>query len=170
MLFRSGVKTYTCKHNAEHTKTEEIKALGHEWDEGKITKQATCTEAGVKTYTCKHDAKHTKTEEIKALGHDWGQWTVIKQATTAAAGVNQRVCKHDKTHIEYQQTPILTTYQNGVRAVTPVQANNLNGTASTTINAVQTGDTSNMLLWVTVTGAALLGVLGLYILKRRING
>ena len=50
------------------TKTVEIKALGHEWDEGKVTKEPTDTEAGEKTYTCKHNETHTKTEEIPALG------------------------------------------------------------------------------------------------------
>lgn len=44
-----------------------IPALGHEWDEGKVTKPATLTEKGVKTYTCKHDSTHTKTEEIPVL-------------------------------------------------------------------------------------------------------
>ena len=47
---------------------EEIPALGHDWDGGKITKAATCTEAGVKTYTCKRCGE-TQTEEIKATGH-----------------------------------------------------------------------------------------------------
>ncbi len=45
-----------------------IKATGHNWDEGKITKEATCENAGEKIYTCK-TCKKTKAEEIKALGH-----------------------------------------------------------------------------------------------------
>ena len=45
-----------------------VKAIGHSWDEGKITKEATCEENGVKTYTCAN-CKATKTEDIKALGH-----------------------------------------------------------------------------------------------------
>ena len=40
----------------------------HTWDEGKVTKAATCTEAGVKTYTCTV-CKETKTEAVAALGH-----------------------------------------------------------------------------------------------------
>ena len=42
----------------------------HVWDEGKVTKEATCTEAGVKTYTCTMCGE-TKTEEIAALGHNY---------------------------------------------------------------------------------------------------
>ena len=45
-----------------------IKATGHNWDEEKITKEATCENAGEKIYTCK-TCKKTKAEEIKALGH-----------------------------------------------------------------------------------------------------
>ena len=45
-----------------------IKATGHKYDDGKITKQPTCTETGVKTYTCS-ECGATKTETIKATGH-----------------------------------------------------------------------------------------------------
>ena len=33
------------------TAQKTVKATGHDWDEGKITKSATCEEKGVKTYT-----------------------------------------------------------------------------------------------------------------------
>ena len=45
-----------------------IKATGHKYDDGKITKQPTCTAEGVKTYTCL-ECGDTKTETIKANGH-----------------------------------------------------------------------------------------------------
>ena len=45
-----------------------IEALGHAWDAGVITKEATRAEDGVKTYTCTRDASHKKTEAIPALG------------------------------------------------------------------------------------------------------
>ena len=41
----------------------------HVFDEGKVTKEPTCTEPGVKTFTC--SCGETKTEEIPALGHDY---------------------------------------------------------------------------------------------------
>ena len=50
------------------TEQKTIKATGHNWNEGKITKAATCENAGEKIYTCK-TCKKTRTEEIKALGH-----------------------------------------------------------------------------------------------------
>ena len=42
----------------------------HKWDEGKVTKEATCTEAGEKTFTCEKCGE-TKTEVIPAKGHDY---------------------------------------------------------------------------------------------------
>ena len=95
----TGVKTYTCTVCGA-TKTEDISALGHswgawtpvenkdthsrkcanctnveeeahKWDEGKVTKEATCSDDGEKTYTCA-DCKATKTEVIPATNeHDY---------------------------------------------------------------------------------------------------
>lgn len=46
----------------------EIAALGHRWDEGKLVKEATCTEAGSILYTCL-DCGKTYEEVIPAFGH-----------------------------------------------------------------------------------------------------
>ena len=46
------------------------KALGHEWDEGRVTKEPTETEKGVCTFTCQRDHSHTKTEDIPPTGGD----------------------------------------------------------------------------------------------------
>lgn len=45
-------------------------SVEHSYDDGVVTKEATCTEAGVKTYTCSK-CGDTKTEEIAATGHTW---------------------------------------------------------------------------------------------------
>ena len=38
-----GVKTYRCKEaDCNYTKTEDIAATGHNWDDGKITTKASC--------------------------------------------------------------------------------------------------------------------------------
>ena len=47
---------------------EEIPAKGHQWDEGKVTTEPTCTAEGEKTFTCT-DCKTTKTEAIDPKGH-----------------------------------------------------------------------------------------------------
>ena len=53
-------------------------ALGHSWDNGKVTKAATCTTTGTKTYTCTR-CKKTRTETIAATGHK-----AVKDAAVAA--------------------------------------------------------------------------------------
>lgn len=49
-------------------KTNYTDALGHKWNDGKITTAASCTKNGEKTFTCSV-CKETKKETIKATGH-----------------------------------------------------------------------------------------------------
>ena len=42
----------------------------HEWDEGKITKKATCITNGEKTYKCS-GCEEIKVDAITATGHDY---------------------------------------------------------------------------------------------------
>lgn len=65
--------------------------VSHNWDEGVITKEPTCTEAGIKTYTCT-ECNGTKTEEFPALGHTWSSWTTTSEATVFAKEVQKRTC------------------------------------------------------------------------------
>lgn len=65
-----GYTTYTCSKCKDSYKDTYTNALGHAWDEGKVTKEATCTNDGLKTYTCETCGK-TKTETIKAYGHQY---------------------------------------------------------------------------------------------------
>ena len=49
-----------------------LKALGHVWDTGTITKEATCTEKGEKKHKCTNKGcDEIWVEEIPALGHDY---------------------------------------------------------------------------------------------------
>ena len=70
----------------------------HSWDDGKVTKEPTCTEMGEKTYSCS-GCDATQTEEIPALGHDWADptytWSEDNSTCTAS-----RVCKRDSSHKE----------------------------------------------------------------------
>ena len=64
---KDGKKMYSCEYCYKQ-KTEKISALGHEWDEGTVTKQPSVTEEGIRTYKCKHSGcKETKTEKIAKL-------------------------------------------------------------------------------------------------------
>ena len=82
-------------------KETEYYAVNHEWNDGEITTQPTCTVPGVKTYTCIHanDGQHhieygdgIKTEPVDALGHDFGEWQVETAATCTADGTKVRSC------------------------------------------------------------------------------
>ena len=70
--------------------------VSHNWDEGVVTKEPTCTEAGIKTYTCT-ECNGTKSEEIPALGHTWSNWTTTSEATVFAKEVQKRTCSVCKT-------------------------------------------------------------------------
>lgn len=79
-----------------------IKKLGHTWDNGVITKEATETEEGIKTYTCK-TCGETKTEKIPVASHHWDHGTITKKATCTENGEKTYHCTDegcDKTWIE----------------------------------------------------------------------
>lgn len=62
---------------------QEGKPRGHNWDNGKVTKEASCTKEGEKTFTCS-SCKQTKTEKIAAAGHRYQ--TKITKATPERNG------------------------------------------------------------------------------------
>lgn len=70
---QAGKRIYTATFEnaafATQTKEEDQPALGHNWDEGVVTTEPTCTTSGVRTYTCANDETHTRTEDIPATGH-----------------------------------------------------------------------------------------------------
>lgn len=112
------MKTYTCKNDGSHTKTESIPALGHDWNDGEVTTAPTCTEDGVKTYTCKNDASHTKTETIAKLGHKWDAGKVTVEPTYDSDGTMTFTCQNDKTHT-YTETIPAKKYTFTVTVVDP---------------------------------------------------
>ena len=72
-----GVKTFTC--SCGETKTEEIPALGHDWNEPGYTwaeDNSSCTAQRI----CKRDASHTESETVKPAE------TVTKEATCTEKG------------------------------------------------------------------------------------
>ena len=66
----------------------------HQWDSGKVTKKATCTESGVRTYTCA-GCKQTMQETIPAKGHVLAADAAVAASCVAAgktAGTHCSVC------------------------------------------------------------------------------
>lgn len=94
--------TYCTDCNTKLESGTVVNKLGHTWDNGVITKEATGTEEGVKTYTCKTCGK-TKTEKIPVTSHHLDQGTITKKATCTENGEKTYHCTDadcDKTYVE----------------------------------------------------------------------
>lgn len=87
-----------------------INKLGHTWDNGVITKEATETEEGVKTYTCK-TCGETKTEKIPVASHHWDQGTITKKATCTENGEKTYYCTDADCNKTYVETIPATGHQ-----------------------------------------------------------
>ena len=71
-------KNYSVCANCGQTRyRDDIEPLGHDWDEGVVTKEAGYLEEGEITYTCKRDPSHTKTENIPVKGLPEGYSSVM---------------------------------------------------------------------------------------------
>lgn len=68
-----------------------VPATGHHYDDGVVSKAATCTTDGERTYLCP-DCGSTYTSVIKAPGHTFGDWEVTKPATPTMKGEETRTC------------------------------------------------------------------------------
>lgn len=67
--------------------------IGHSWNKGEITKDATCTTDGEKTFTCTRDnCGATRKEVISKFGHSWGAWEVVVNPTATVDGLQMRKC------------------------------------------------------------------------------
>lgn len=63
----------------------------HDWDEGKVTTEATCKNTGVKTYTC-NNCSETKTEGIPMTDHIWDDGKVTTKPSCITPGVKTYTC------------------------------------------------------------------------------
>ena len=60
------------KCTAHENCAEQMDKAEHDWDDGEVTKAATCAQKGEKTFTCE-TCGATKTEEIPQLAHDFSE-------------------------------------------------------------------------------------------------
>lgn len=68
----SGSVTVEKCSKCGHTRSVVGKVPGHAWNDGEVTKAATCTEKGKMTFKCTREGcEATKTEEIKLIGHPY---------------------------------------------------------------------------------------------------
>ena len=93
-----GYTTHTCACGDSYVETY-VDALGHAWDNGKVTKGPTETETGVKTFTCTRCGE-TKTEIIPALSHEHSYKAVVTAPTCTAKGYTTRTCACGDSYVD----------------------------------------------------------------------
>ena len=95
-----GSETSVCPEaGCGKTFTREIPALGHSWDEGKVTKPATEAETGVKTFTCTRCGE-TKTETIPKLTHEHNYNAVVTAPTCTEMGYTTHTCACGDSYVD----------------------------------------------------------------------
>lgn len=88
---KQGFTKYSCQ-DCGYSYNEDYKpALGHTYDNVKVTKDPTCTSSGVMTYFCTVCGVEYM-EVIPATGHQYGAWTVVTDASATEEGLRERVC------------------------------------------------------------------------------
>ena len=93
---KDGIKTYTCK-NCATTKTETIKALGHDYSSKWTTdKEATCTQEGSKSHHCIRCDDKKDVTVISQSDHHFDNGVITKQATTTETGIKTYTCQNCK--------------------------------------------------------------------------
>ena len=93
-----GYTTHTCACGNSYVDTY-TDALGHAWDNGKVTKQPTEAETGVKTFTCTRCGE-TKTETIPKLTHEHSYKAVVTAPTCTAKGYTTHTCSCGDSYVD----------------------------------------------------------------------
>ncbi len=93
-----GYTTHTCACGDSYVDTY-VDALGHAWDNGKVTKEPTETETGVKTFTCTR-CSETKTEVIPPLSHKHSYDAVVTAPTCTEKGYTTHTCACGESYVD----------------------------------------------------------------------
>ena len=94
---KKGETIFECSLCHE-TKTEELKALGHDYSkEWTIDKKATCTESGSKSHHCARCDSKTDVTVIPKTSHNWNDGVITTKATCTKDGVKTYTCRDCKT-------------------------------------------------------------------------
>ena len=106
-----GYTTHTCSCGDSYVDTY-VDALGHAWDNGKVTKEPTETETGVKTFTCTRCGE-TKTEVIPALSHEHSYKAVVTAPTCTAKGYTTHTCACGDSYVDTYVDALGHAWDNG---------------------------------------------------------
>ena len=93
-----GYTTHTCSCGDSYVDTY-TDALGHAWDNGKVTKEPTETETGVKTFTCTRCGE-TRTETMPVIPHVHSYKAVVTAPTCTAKGYTTHTCACGESYVD----------------------------------------------------------------------
>ena len=106
-----GYTTHTCACGDSYVDTY-TDALGHAWDNGKVTKQPTEAETGVKTFTCTRCGE-TKTETIPKLAHEHSYKAVVTAPTCTEKGYTTHTCACGDSYVDTYTDALGHAWDNG---------------------------------------------------------
>ena len=185
------------QHWQECSCGEKLNVANHTYGDWKVTKEATETEAGSRERGCAvceyvqveiipeighehgiHDEtwKYDETdhwqecscgEKLNVANHTYGDWKVTKEATETEAGSRERGC----AVCEYVQTEAIPAAGTGepTDSTDPTDSSDSQGQQdpSGDTGSPQTGDGSDMALWIGLMMASCGGVLGMLFYRRK---
>ena len=185
------------EHWQECSCGEKLNVANHTYGDWKVTKEATETEAGSRERDCTvceyvqveiipeighehgiHDEtwKYDKTqhwqecscgERLNVATHTYGDWKVTKEATETEEGSRERGC----AVCEYVQTEAIPAAGTGepTDSTDPTDSSDSQGQQdpSGDTGSPQTGDSSDMALWIGLMLASCGGVLGMLLYRRK---
>lgn len=97
-----GEKSEVCVDCEFGFTTEVIPALGHQYDDGTVTKKPTCDEDGIVTFTCtRTDCGAFYTETLPATNHKYDEGVVVLDPTCEATGVKRFTCQNEGCYDYY---------------------------------------------------------------------
>ena len=106
-----GYTTHTCACGDSYVDTY-VDALGHAWDNGKVTKEPTETETGIRTFTCTRCGE-TKTETIPKLTHEHSYKAVVTAPTCTAKGYTTHTCACGDSYVDTYVDALGHAWDNG---------------------------------------------------------
>ena len=152
---------------------EVIPANGHAWNSDfTVDKAATCTESGSKSVHCANCDATKDATVIPANGHAWNEdFTVDKPETCTESGSKSIHCAncdavkdvtviapHEHAWDEGKVTKEATTLENGEKVLTCTECGQTKTVETPALIIPQTGDNSNIALWLGVLAISSLGV------------
>ena len=107
-----GYTTHTCSCGHSYTDSE-TEPLGHSWDAGVVTREATEDADGEKTFTCTLCGE-TKTEPIPKLNHVHNHTAVVTDPTCTEGGYTTHTCSCGHSYTDSETEPLGHDYESGI--------------------------------------------------------